>query len=84
MTDHVHKLEAVGKETVAKLSNIQAAARASSNAQDAATLQDFTHRVRSIGTGELLPNYSIGELSIYAASFCIYLALMAVDVCQGQ
>lgn len=50
ITDLVHKLEAVGKETVAKLRDVQAAAKASSNASDAATLQDFTDRMCHIET----------------------------------
>ena len=52
VTDQVHKIEAIGKETVAKLKNIRAAARGSSTAQDAVTLQDFTDQLSCIHTGE--------------------------------
>lgn len=41
-TDPVNKLEGVGRETVLKLQDIQAAARVSPNSKDAVILQDFT------------------------------------------
>ena len=45
-------LQGVGKETVHKLSDIQAAALASSRIADTEILQDFTRHTSSITTGE--------------------------------
>ena len=50
LTDPVHYLDAVGKQTVAKLKDMQAAARSLPNAQDV-TLQDLTSQMRVINTG---------------------------------
>lgn len=51
MTDPVSKLQAVGKETVSKLRDMQAAAAASLNAEDEEVLEEFTCQTRCIVTG---------------------------------
>ena len=54
MTDPVSKIQAIGKETVAKLENLTAAAAASSDTGDSDILQDFCAQCNSITTGKLL------------------------------
>ena len=51
VTDPVSKLQAVGKETVSKLRDMQAAAAASLNAEDPEVLEEFTCQTRCIVTG---------------------------------
>ena len=51
MTDPVSKLQAIGKETVAKLKDLTAAAAASPNSHDSAILQDFCDERNSVCTG---------------------------------
>lgn len=51
VTDPVNKLQAVGKETVAKLKDIKAAAAASGNSDDSEALEDFTCHTGSITSG---------------------------------
>lgn len=51
VSDSVSKLQSIGKETVAKLKDIHAAALASPNPGDASTLQDFTQHTNSVTTG---------------------------------
>lgn len=53
MTDPVGKIQAIGKETVAKLKNLTAAAAASSDTGDSSILQDFCVQHNSITTGKL-------------------------------
>ncbi len=50
-TDPVSKLQAIGKDTMAKLKDLTAAAAASTNPKDADTLQDFCTQINSITTG---------------------------------
>lgn len=50
VTDPVSKLQAVGKETVSKLKDMQAAAAASLNAEDPEVLEEFTCQTRCIVT----------------------------------
>ena len=52
MGDPVCKLQSIGKETVAKLKDLHAAALASPNPEDATTLQDFTGHINSVTVGE--------------------------------
>ena len=54
LSDSVSKLQSVGKETVAKLKDIHAAALVSTNSEDANTLQDFTENINTVVTGRLL------------------------------
>ena len=52
VTDPVSKLQAIGKETIAKLKDIRAAAAASINAEDAQVLEEFTHDSNCVTTGD--------------------------------
>jgi len=54
MTDPVSKIQAIGKETVAKLKNLTAAAAASPDTGDSDILQDFCVQCNSITTGKFL------------------------------
>lgn len=54
MTDPVGKIQAIGKETVAKLKDLTAAATASSVPRDSDILQDFCVNHNSITTGASL------------------------------
>ena len=51
ITDPVSKLEAVGKETVAKLKDLPAAVDAAGNDRDASIFQELLHFTKSISTG---------------------------------
>ena len=53
-TDLVNKLQVVGKETVAKLADLQAAARASADSKDVHVLEDYTCHTNCIRTGMAL------------------------------
>jgi len=52
MTDAVSKLQAIGKDTVARLKDLTAAAAASSDTRDSGVLQDFCSHCNSITTGQ--------------------------------
>ena len=55
MGDPVCKLQSIGKETVAKLKDVRAAALASPNPEDASTLQDFTGHTNNVTSSERCP-----------------------------
>lgn len=63
MTDPVSKLQAIGKETVAKLKDLTAAAAASPNSHDSAILQDFCEERDSVCTGVFL-NFDAGNVCV--------------------
>lgn len=54
MTDPVSKIQAIGKDTVARLKDLTAAAAASSDTRDSGVLQDFCSQCNSITTGKFL------------------------------
>ncbi len=57
MTDAVSKLQAIGKDTVARLKDLTAAAAASSDTRDSGVLQDFCSQCNSITTGKFLTTF---------------------------
>lgn len=65
MTDPVSKLQAIGKETVAKLKDLRAAAAVSPNSHDSTILQEFCEERNSVCTGVISNwNASIGRVTV--------------------
>ena len=96
MTDHVSKIQAIGKETVARLKDLTAATALSPNPCDAEILQDLCEHHNSIttgmsqvsrgGTGSTTVSWgsaSVNTLTITALQ-CMYRCHNAMQVCTSS
>ena len=80
LTDAVCKLEAVGKETAAKLQDLHTAVLALSGDRDASLLQDFTDKMPCVNTSEHLPKHSLSLSCIGATQLALHGCNIVLDV----
>ena len=84
MTDPVSKLQAVGKETVSKLRDMQAAAAASLHAEDPEVLEEFTCQTRCIVTGTPLAHAYAHDVMLHPTHMQCQGYVTTLTVCMHQ